>query len=369
MTQPIEVTQGNLHHIDYNSIVAFYYAEEGAMGSSAGTLTFSTADGTTCRLNYSRGPVTLGEFWRVYHDGAFTAPPIPPLWQYNYLGQGNHFLIHDIALNKLLDKGQGTSEEVFCLWQEGQGTPLLSKEERYRWLIDKARYTYPPEGSPAELTWCDACRDEINLWTYWQGRGCLDPEIVVVGQDWGCPASKEGRVPLDNLRQGRFYLDRSLSHTDLNLSELFRDVLGINLGRRDRRLFFTNLLLGCRTRSNSGNLNTPLERDLPFFKELVNILRPRLVICLGRKTFECALSAWGERLSCAGSYSAALAAGKTAVEIDGVRFIGMAHCGTLGCFNRAGNRRGSGERDGLRLQKQDWQQIRDFLSAPFSQTR
>jgi len=363
MTQPIWVIWENLHHIDYDSIVAFFYAEEGAMGGNAGTLTFSAADGTTHRLDYSRGPVPLGAFCRAYHDGALTVPPVLSrlTWQHFYLGEGNHFLAHNILVNKLHNEEPCVSEEaVFLRWQERQGTPLLSKEERYRWLIQKARYSYPPKNSPTELTWCDACQDEINLWTYWQGRGCLDPEIVVVGQDWGCPDKKEGGIVLENLQRRRSYLDGNLCPTDLNLAKLFLDVLKIDLARRDRRLFFTNLLLGYRTGNNSGHLNTPLARDLPFFKELINILRPKLVICLGEDTFKYALRAWGARLPYTGSYTAALEAGKTTVDVDGVRFIGMAHCGTMGCLNRAGKRKGGGAEAGLQLQKKDWEQIRNY---------
>ena len=151
-------------------IVAFSYAEDGAMGGGAGTLTFSTAGGTSYRLDFSRGPVKLGEFCRIYHDGSLTATPIPPLtWKHFYLGEGNHFLAHEIVVNKLLHEGLDDPEQMYLNWRDSLGAPLLSREERYHWLIHKAKGAYPQEGSDAEMTWCDACQDEINLWTYWQG--------------------------------------------------------------------------------------------------------------------------------------------------------------------------------------------------------
>lgn len=32
----------------------------------------------------------------------------------------------------------------------------------------------------SSFEWCDYC-DQINLWTYWQGRGCYNPKILSGG--------------------------------------------------------------------------------------------------------------------------------------------------------------------------------------------
>lgn len=128
MKRHVEVTRGNLHHIDFDSIAAFSYAEDGAMGGDAGTLTFSTADGTSCRLDFSRGPVKPGEFCRVYHDGSLTATPIPSLtWKHLYLGEGNHFLAHEIVVNKLLYEGQDNPEQIYLSGQY-QARPTIFGE-------------------------------------------------------------------------------------------------------------------------------------------------------------------------------------------------------------------------------------------------
>ena len=61
-----------------------------------------------------------------------------------------------------------------------------SKAGRYAALISKVQKSYPSirDGDTCEvkLFWCDACQ-EINLWTYWQGRNNLDASIMLVGQD------------------------------------------------------------------------------------------------------------------------------------------------------------------------------------------
>lgn len=360
----IPVTRENLYHVDFDSIVVFSYAEPGAMGE-AGKIEFSTADGALYQLNYLHGDISLGEFRRAYRAGSFETQPIPPLtWAHVWLGAGNHLLVHEMVRSKLVLDGTNDPEQVCLQWQNSLGKPLLSKQERYRWLIEKARASYPAEGSAAELTWCDACEDEINLWTYWQGRGSLNPDILLVGQDWGNPYPKLGKtfLPVEQIKTGPPYEVSELFPTDQNLIALFRQALGIDLNRKNENLFFTNLVLGYRTGNSSGTLNTPLSQDQAFFKELVNILRPKIVICLGGATFDAALAAYGESRSYSGKFIPALDAGKTVADIDGIRFFGMGHCGTLGCMNRMGNRKGAGTDAGLQMQIQDWKQIRDYLS-------
>lgn len=359
----ISVTHENLHQIDFDSIVVFFYAEPGAMGE-AGKIEFSTADGKLYQLNYLHGEVSLGEFRRAYRAGSFETLPIPPLaWEHIYLGDGNHLLIHEIVCGKLMADGVRDPGQACMNWRNSLEKPLLSKLERYHWLIDKARASYPPEGSAAELTWCDACDDEINLWTYWQGRGSLNPEILLVGQDWGNPYPKSGKVflPVERVKAGPPYEVSESFPTDQNLTTLFRQALDMDINQRNEKLFFTNLVLGYRTGNSSGSLNTPMSYDQFFFKELVNILRPRVVVCLGGATFDAVLAAYGKPRPYSGKFIPALDEGKTFADIDGIRFFGMGHCGVLGCMNRIRNQKGGGMDAGLQMQIQDWKQIRDYL--------
>ena len=71
---------------------------------------------------------------------------------------------------------------------------MNDKKKRYLDLIERVKESYPPydpadDGQKLRLYWCDDC-EEINLWTYWQGRGNLDAKIMLVGQDWGSPWDK-----------------------------------------------------------------------------------------------------------------------------------------------------------------------------------
>lgn len=68
-----------------------------------------------------------------------------------------------------------------------------SKYTDYQQLILRVQSAYPVYQDSVvydknQLVRCDACKKEINLWSYWQGS--LDAKIMLVGQDWGCPFDK-----------------------------------------------------------------------------------------------------------------------------------------------------------------------------------
>lgn len=72
-----------------------------------------------------------------------------------------------------------------------------SKYAAYQQLILCVQSAYPVYQDSVvydknQLVWCDACKKEINLWSYWQGS--LDAKIMLVGQDWGCPFDKSSLV-------------------------------------------------------------------------------------------------------------------------------------------------------------------------------
>ena len=368
MAKSINVTKNNLYQIDFSSVVVFAYAEAGAMGE-AGKIEFSTADGTLYYLNYLFGDVSLEEFCKAYPSAPLRDVPIIPAdWQYFGLGAGNHLMIRDKSYEKILNEVEDPGDVVQVLkwWQSTAGMPILSKQERYDWLVEKARESYPfvDQESQIEFTWCDDCENEINLWTLWQGKGCLEPEILLVGQDWGNPYSGIGAEALQNIKQGCLSLENDPSPTDKNLSELFDKVFHLNIFEKNPSLFFTNLFLGYRkdTDQNSGNFKQSyLNRDLIYFKELVNILHPKVVICLGRDTFSYALKAFGKEKPLPRDYNIALNNKENKLDINGIRFFGMAHCGNLGCLNRTGNRKGVSAKQGLEMQIKDWKQIALYL--------
>lgn len=141
--------------------------------------------------------------------------------------------------------------------------------------------------------------DEINPWTYWQGRGVRHPKILLVGQDWGtfqqlenCKKDlmyiKNNQMDSDKI----FYFEekkRSDFITDKNLIEYFK-ILGYPdiSKKKEKDLFFTNLIPGVRKEGKSSGgfkrrwINKNVKSD---FVELIHILKPTVILCLGRETF------------------------------------------------------------------------------------
>ena len=110
-----------------------------------------------------------------------------------------------------------------------------------------------------------------------------------------------------------------------------------------------------------------LTSDVVYLERLVNILKPEVIICLGKETYEVAASTLGkekvridnfyESLECGNNY--------TVCKLDCdklIRVYGVAHCGNYGVMNRKKNAVGENrEKDGLALQKEDWKQIKKYL--------
>lgn len=248
----------------------------------------------------------------------------------------------------------------------------VEKEARYQALVEKARLSYasydgPPDGKNPRLSWCDACQ-EINLWTYWQGRGNLNAPILLVGQDWGCLRTKDGEACIRKIQlapDGPIpnYMTENDNPTDKNLVRLFQEALSISIERPNSNVFFTNFVLGYRNEGTSGGFKPDWVRhDQSFFRELAEIIEPKVILCLGRNTFEGVLTAFSRQVQI-GAFNhfiesdqnpvpAMLNSGKTAY------IFALAHCGVMGTLNR-----NQGKDTGLNTQIQDWKRIRPYLEG------
>ena len=105
-----------------------------------------------------------------------------------------------------------------------------SKEDAYRELVKDAKDSYASK--ELSLYWHPEC-EEINLWTYWQGRGCLDAKIMLVGQDWGSPTDDSAAATMQQVQRANKnlpyqYLENNPNITDKNLKYLF-NVLGYDI--------------------------------------------------------------------------------------------------------------------------------------------
>ena len=196
-------------------------------------------------------------------------------------------------------------------------------------------------------TWING--NQINLWSYWQGFQLDDidekgVDILLVGQDWGNPDKGKAKIQCEYIEQflnGKNDFPYSLckhSPTDNNLAELF-EVFDCKIYERNpgKRLFFTNYVLGYRTgnQSESGGMTEELMlRDKELFDQLVLAIKPKIIICLGKITFE-AVSG-----SKASDFIKTLQSGKPHKayfpEDKSIPVYGVAHCGAWGKRNVGG---------------------------------
>lgn len=246
------------------------------------------------------------------------------------------------------------------------------KVQAYSNLVSRVKQSYPSyekteETEGVRLYWCNDC-EEINLWTYWQGRENLTPKIILVGQDWGCPWDTDyeptmAQIRKANLKDEYNYLSNNPSPTDANLIMLF-DALGYDITKPCADLFFTNFVLGYRNHGLSGGYKKVwAEHDGCYFKELANLLEPKVILCLSRSTFEGVLYSFDVKLSTRiKNYNTFIESPNNPIAVplengNTTYIFALAHCGTMGTLNR--NSKKSAD---LSKQVEDWRRIKPYLN-------
>ena len=122
----------------------------------------------------------------------------------------------------------------------------------------------------------DTDRPYINRWNLWQGN--LDADIMVIGQDYG---QKEDGVAIEVCS----YAD-STNHTDRKLRELIECAFDKSID--EMPLFFTNMANCYRKKRTSGGMHSgwlPICAN-KYMERLIRIIRPKIIIILGRSAFE-----------------------------------------------------------------------------------
>lgn len=190
-------------------------------------------------------------------------------------------------------------------------------------------------------TWING--DQINLWAYWQGYQIEDidagVDILLVGQDWGNPdRNPEVIRRIEMIQQGRTDLSyhATVSPTDRNMTAFFA-VLNCDITKKDpgRRLLFTNYSLGYRSGSETGGMTKSLMlEDKELFEDLVAAVKPKMIICLGKLTYEavCGSVAHGflERIKKGMPFKSHF------YRNESIPVYGVPHCGARGLNNAGG---------------------------------
>lgn len=199
-------------------------------------------------------------------------------------------------------------------------------------------------------TWFSDKCNEINLWTYWQGHGLTDfsdIKIMLVGQDWGNEDTEKDAVnrikEMWENKRNLYYNkkdkenDKKLENpTEQHLCELFL-CLGkeYDLSEYNSQLFFTNYFLGYRSGSETGNMTkTLLSKDKDAFEKLVDIVQPKVIICLGKLVSEMVV---GRTIK---GFSKKLKTGMILSydypDNSEIKVYCVGHCGSRGVSNRGG---------------------------------
>lgn len=140
------------------------------------------------------------------------------------------------------------------------------------------------------------CIDDIyaNRWNMWQGS--LNAEIMVVGLDFGriltgdIEQSETHHWWKDGKQSDSEKLSEWKSPTDKNLYRIFKEVFGdeFALTQRCDKLYFTNVACCYRQRRTSGLANEAWYAFCArrYLGRLIQIIDPKLIVCLGMQVFE-----------------------------------------------------------------------------------
>lgn len=222
----------------------------------------------------------------------------------------------------------------------------MTKEEAYRKLVEKRKDCCLCKGlcNPRTAEEGRHDHDQIGPWSLWQGN--LNADIVVVGQDWG-------DLSYFSTWGGR---DQPTGNpTNENLRELLK-IVGIEIGKprdqQDQVIFLTNLILCLKTGGLQGCVEDRWFANCAsaFFRPLVEIINPRVIITLGKKTSESVLRLYGIAYSKSVPFSSIVERAPYALS-NTISLFPVYHCGA-GSVNR--NR-------SMLQQREDWLKIRKWL--------
>jgi len=160
-------------------------------------------------------------------------------------------------LNDALDLSEGHSETIAaptCKTLNGDAV----KSDNYQAMCEVVAKICAPEGCGSPL-----CQSRTNAVP---GVGCLNPEIVFIGEG---PGQKEDQAGEPFVGAAGKFLNEMLS--------------SVGLQRED--VYITNIVK-CRPPGNRDPLPEEKALCVPFLDEQLAILQPKLIVLLGRHAME-----------------------------------------------------------------------------------
>lgn len=217
----------------------------------------------------------------------------------------------------------------------------MSKAESYKELVYQRKV-------------CSLCRrlvnpssiefdsEEIGPWSRWQHN--LDAEILVIGQDWG-------NVKYYTKNKG---MDSDKEMTCKNIIKRFSEI-GVDLGTpscpKEAPVFFTNSILCLKPEGKSSNVLVEWQKNCGrrFLKPLISIIKPKVVIALGEKSYRAVMKLYGKNPEL---FKDAVDNSSPLVLESGINLFSVYHCSQQ-VIN-----------SGVRTedqQKNDWKRIQKYL--------
>lgn len=158
---------------------------------------------------------------------------------------------------------------------------------------------------------------EIGPWTRWLGD--LGARVLVVGQDWGDQRAFEKLEGVNDPSATNKMLRRLLASVGVEVPD-------VGIARGPSGVFLTNAVLCFKDQGCQGPVRPEWFRECGtrFLRPQIELIKPRVVVCLGERAYAAVLSAYG---------LPAYTSWRAAVEGPGVPLAGgsiafaVYHCG------------------------------------------
>lgn len=118
------------------------------------------------------------------------------------------------------------------------------------------------EGIQQEIFSCAACSLHKSNTNYVPGEGSAQPDIVFIGEG---PGEEEDK-------QGRPFVGKA--------GQLLERIIG-KMGYKRQDVFIGNIVK-CRPPGNRDPLKSEADACLPFLRRQLSVLKPKVIVCLGR---------------------------------------------------------------------------------------
>lgn len=219
----------------------------------------------------------------------------------------------------------------------------MDKQKRYSNLVEKRKNFTFQEGlrNPADSGYdCE----EIEPWARWQNN--LDAEIMIIGQEFSDFATFKN-IKGEVERFDDIFEYPSNKNLRKLLQSIDRDPGHPKKPTKNHKLFFTNCVMGLKDGSMSANFKDKWLKNsrIYFLKPLIEIINPKIIICLGTKPALSISKIFGFKMEVLNKMIQ-----KNPISVKDKIIFTMYHTGGLGIRNRS-----------FQNQTDDWEKIKVYL--------